>query len=74
MCNDVEGWKLLASTNGVESSWAKIPGGAPEISFQVNKTSKRLCKRTVTMVTECFITISKIFELCQIYTYSVARR
>ena len=53
---------------------AKIPGSAPEISFQVNYASKRLrlTKWAVTMVTECFITISTISELCKIY--SVARR
>ena len=51
-----------------------MPGSAPEISFQGKKASKKLCKWTVTMVTECFITTSKISEFCQIYTYSVARR
>ena len=36
VCNDVEGWKLLASTGvQVGPSSAKIPGSAPEISFQV---------------------------------------
>ena len=38
MCNDVEGWKLLASTDCLgRILLSKIPGSAPEISFQVNK-------------------------------------
>ena len=63
MCSHVQGgkkkqcvktWKdgnyWLQLIVWVESSWPKIPGSSPEISFQVNKASKRLwlAKRTVT--------------------------